>query len=214
MVKSKKRTNNSSRLRKTKNSRTNPRTFIHKSIYQKQGKYGTGTYANSNIPTGTVIIKETPHTIIGEPNTIEYKFKLIKALLKTNRPQFMDLVPLELPEEHNVIYDDALRAIHQKYFPELDKDTFILYTLKYKRNAFNLNNNPGILFFATKLNHSCNPNVKYYKEGSQMWFETKRPIKADDEIFDSYISTGDTKAERQESLRSRYGFECQCDECA
>lgn len=46
-----------------------------------------------------------------------------------------------------------------------------------------------------------------------MVFETKRDIKAGEELFDSYINCNLYKEERQAKLRKNYGFECGCDNC-
>ena len=46
-----------------------------------------------------------------------------------------------------------------------------------------------------------------------MTFETKRAVKAGEEIFDSYINTTLSKFERQEALKTRYGFDCACQKC-
>ena len=53
------------------------------------------------------------------------------------------------------------------------------------------------------------------KDGEKdcMTFKTKRPIRANEEIFDAYINGSMPKAERQLALKTRYGFDCACNKC-
>jgi len=193
--------------------------YVHKALYQKKCEYGTGTFSKMNIPKGVVIIKETPEILNSENmddvsgTSTEYGIKLIKQLLYHKKTQFIHLVPDHLDDTANVDYD-SIREYHQRYLPELDQETMVLYYMKYKRNIFKFDDKHAILFTATKMNHSCNPHVSYYKRKNQMWFETVRPIKAGEEVFDSYIFTLDDRTVRQEALRRRYGFDCQCDKCS
>ena len=146
-------------------------------------------------------------------DSTEYPFALIAQLLKTNNAKFTNLVPSTLDNTTTIDYE-TFRERHLKYLPSLTKEEATLQFMKYKRNAFSFNMNPGILFYATKLNHSCNPHVKYYpSENNIMIFETIRPINANDEVFDSYISSNLTREERQTTLMNRYGFECKCEKC-
>lgn len=186
--------------------------YKHPAIYQKEGKYGMSTFSKKNIPTGTIIIKELPNNIPDEKDD-DYPFKLIKHLLENKKEDFLNMVPNELDETMNVDYN-TIRDRHMKYLPELSEDLAKLYYMKYRRNAFGFGNNPAILFYATKLNHSCNPHVTYHKNGNCMEFETIRPIRANEEIFDSYVNTHSPKQYRQDDLLRRYGFQCNCDKCA
>lgn len=195
--------------RKTRKLKLDYLEYVYPHIYQKRGDYGMGTYTKKSIPEGTIIIKELPHNIDAE-NDDEYKYKLIRHLLDTQRDKFMDLVPLENEDDANDIYDYEK---HMKFFPELSEDLMKLYYLKYKRNAFSFDNQPCILFFSTKLNHSCESNCRYYRDKDRMIFETKRDIKPGEELFDSYISCNVPREERQKLLKSRYGFDCACSKC-
>jgi len=185
--------------------------YRYPALYQKENKYGLGTYTHKNIPKGTVIIRERPH-LLDEPYDDKYKFKLIRYLLNTHRDDFLNLVPHSLDETTNIDYRD-LEANHREFFPELDQDTMRLYYYKIMRNWFRFDEKGVILFYATKLNHSCESNVRYFKRGNNMCFETKRDIKAGEELFDSYISCFDCKEERQRQLKRRYGFDCMCKKC-
>lgn len=190
--------------------------YVHPHIYQKKGKYGIGTYARQAIPADTIIIQEFPQNI-PDANDDDYRFKLIKHLLKDGKPrrEFLQMVPTKLDDTMDVGRD--LSAGHAKYLPDLTDDEMKLYFLKIRRNAFSFENHPSLLFYSTRMNHSCNPNVRYYKDKKDnkdcMTFKTRRAIEANEEIFDSYINSSLSKTERQNALKTRYGFECACDKC-
>jgi hypothetical protein len=195
--------------RKTRKQKPKYLEYVHPAIYQKRGDFGMGTYTKKFIPKGTVIVREIPHNV-DETNDDEYKYKLMKHLLKTDRENFMNLVPLELDYPGDDIYDSEK---HMKFFPELSKDLMKLYFLKYKRNAFSFDNHPSILFFSTKINHSCDSNCSYYRDGDKMTIDLKRDVYPGEEIFDSYIPCNVQKEERQQTLKTRYGFDCACSRC-
>ena len=186
----------------------------HPALFQKEGKYGMSTYTKEDIPAGTIIIREKMkniHTLTRLSD--EYAFALIAEMLKTYEDQFKKLVPFELDATIDINYE-TIRDKHEKYLPFLSREEVIIAYAKYKRNAFSFHMNPGFLFYATKLNHSCMPHVKYYpSDNNMMVFETIRPIKANDEVFDSYINSWLPYEERQQLLMKRYGFKCRCEKC-
>ena len=185
----------------------------HPALYQKEGPYGMSTYSNQDIPVGTVIIREKIQNINSmTKESDEYPFALIAQMLKSNPTKFAKLAPTMIDNTITIEYD-TIYDKHMKYLTNLTKEDAILAYAKYKRNAFSFNTNPGFLFYATKLNHSCMPHVKYYPYENMMVFETVRPIHAGDEIFDSYINTKLPYNERQDLLMKRYGFKCQCEKC-
>jgi len=193
--------------------------YVHPHIYQKKGKYGIGTYARKAIPADTIIIQELPQNI-PDTNDDDYRFKLIKHLLEDDitRREFLQMVPTKLDDTMDIGRD--LSAGHAKYLPDLTDDEMKLYFLKIRRNAFSFENHPSLLFYSTRMNHSCNANVRYYKDTVSgdsnkecMTFKTRRPIEANEEIFDSYIDSTLPKSERQNALKIRYGFDCACDKC-
>jgi hypothetical protein len=205
----------STQRKKSKKSRTHKKrdsNFIHKALYQKKNECGLGTYTKVDLPKGTIIMKEIP-VRLDEPNDYRfYQFKLMKKLLTHHKKDFMKLVPSSI-DSHAKFDEELMKEGREKFFPELSMNLLKLYYLKYKRNAFSFDGNPGILFTATRLNHSCDPNVAYHREGNHMIFKTKHLIKAGEELFDSYISTNMGKGERKEALLRRYGFDCQCCRC-
>jgi hypothetical protein len=67
------------------------------------------------------------------------------------------------------------------------------------------------------FNHSCDPNFgRVWLRGGQrvLGFAT-RPIKAGDQIFDSYSGVfAKTTKEERSPIHNRYNFECGCEACA
>lgn len=214
LIKSAKPSISNVRSRTAKMKRSKHLTFAHPHIFQKPNAYGIGTYARKPIPKGTIIIKERPHNIATiTRDDPDYIFTLIKHLLQHKRDEFTSLVPLKLDNVTTFKYPD-IQTMHEKHLPHLSQDDALLYYTKYKRNAFRFGENPGILFYATRLNHSCNPNVSYVKDNDHMVFTTTRNLSANDEIFDSYINPNLTTSERKSVLHSRYGFHCGCEKCS
>lgn len=190
--------------------------FCHNGVCVKKSTNGMGTFATKRIPANTVMLKEKPHAL-DEPRSPEYAFKLIRRLIDNpaTKPQLESLVPLSLDpaDEHRVAPYSDLEEGHRKYLPELTPEQMRLMHAKLMRNWFSLGDRPGILFTGTRMNHSCNPNVRYSMDGDHMVFRTARPIRKNEEIFDSYISGELPYAERQAELQRRYGFQCGCDKC-
>jgi hypothetical protein len=187
--------------------------FKHKNIYQKEGTYGMSTYTNKFIPKDTIIIKEIPHNLTNtSKNDPDYVFKLIKHILDTFPNEYISMVPTNL-DDTTIIDYSTIQNQHRQYLPKLSEDQMKLYYMKYRRNAFGFGENPGILFYGTRLNHSCEPNVRYQKEKNAMVFKTTRDIQPNEEIFDSYINYMEPREFRQRELLRRYGFECRCTKC-
>jgi hypothetical protein len=203
------------RSNKTKSPGKSKLQYVHPSLYQKQNDYGLGTYTKSFIPENTIIIKEKPHNLTHITNEDpHYIILLIKHLLKNNPKEFLSIVPTNIDDQirESVNYD-TIKEGHQTHLPELSEDDMKLYYTKYRRNAFKFGNNPGFLFYGTRLNHSCEPNVSYYPSNEVMIFKTKRDIHPEEEIFDSYINYNQPKMVRQSDLKRRYGFDCGCTKC-
>ena len=190
--------------------------FCHNGICVKKSNYGLGTFATKNIPANTTILKEKPHRL-DEPRHPEYIYKLIRRLMDdpVTKPQLESLVPLSVDPAKDRVepYDETMQESHKKYLPELTPEQLQLLHTKIMRNWFSCDKQPGILFNGTRLNHSCDSNVSYHMDGDHMVFQTKRPVKKNEELFDSYINGNLPFDERQSELKRRYGFDCGCDKC-
>ena len=205
--------NNKKRLTEKKINEKNIPTkyFIH-----KQSSYGVGTFATADIPVDTIVLKETPYTLSDDGDY--YIFKLIKKFLsdKENLPHFLSLVPTKINCKNKNSYCIPYKDIeygHKEFLPQLSRSEMVLYYMKLKRNMFRFYNNPGICFIATRMNHSCNPNITYSVKGKGLVFKTLKPILKNEELFDSYIDYNLPKKERQDLLLKRYGFHCKCTKC-
>ena len=177
-----------------------------------------GTFATLDIPVGTVILKEKPYCLSSVKEKDEsYVYKLIDKFLSDKQyfKKFLSLVPQKINCDVDygcIIYED-IQNDHQKYLPQLSHTDMVLYYMKLKRNMFKFHNTPGICFIATRMNHSCDPNINYKVVGDEIVFKTIKPIYKNDEIFDSYIDYQLPKRERQKLLLERYGFHCKCTKC-
>jgi SET and MYND domain-containing protein len=192
------------KIKKTRNHRNY--------LYKMRNNYGLGIYTKIDLPEGTVIIKETP-LLSDDTFDSMYCFKLIKKALTYNNKDFLDLVPNSI-DQYAEFDDRHLQEGLDKFFPDMTMDQLKLYCMKYRRNIFNFTGKEGIIFSATRLNHSCEPNVLYSREGDKIIFKTSCPIKADEELFISYISCNMTTQERKDKLLKLYGFHCQCARCS
>jgi hypothetical protein len=201
-------------LNKTRSDRSND--HIHPSLKIKTiPGLGKGVFAAKPIKSGTVLVKETPHHLPKEPYDSEYAFKLAKHLMKVAPAEFQRLVPLRLNTDAtcDVKITPEFKESARKLFPGIPLDRVKLYILKIRRNAFQFGEVSGILFFATRMNHSCEPNVHYERRGAAMVFKAKRDIAEGEEIYDSYIYAGDPIEKRKSALLARYGFDCGCKRC-
>lgn len=65
------------------------------------------------------------------------------------------------------------------------------------------------------LNHSCAPNVFHPRTGKQQCCITIRPVKRGQQLFISYLSSNDlsTIEQRQQKLKTSWGFDCTCERC-
>ena len=210
--------------------------FISKLIKKKYYvNKGYGFEAVDNIPMNTILIKETPLIDINNieiyDDSILQMFSIIYKVMKNTdtKDKFLKLVPDKLTDNKLIIsYELLIKYINKlpetnfkKYFISLSKHDLLLYCLKYTRNAFNFTiykNNikfrtPVILTKGTIFNHSCVPNVIFFKKGHQMYFITTRDVNKGEELCDSYIDIKLNKSERQKLLFDQYGFKCQCNRC-
>eukprot|EP00013_Stygamoeba_regulata_P000928 CAMPEP_0177628930 /NCGR_PEP_ID=MMETSP0447-20121125/393_1 /TAXON_ID=0 /ORGANISM="Stygamoeba regulata, Strain BSH-02190019" /LENGTH=795 /DNA_ID=CAMNT_0019130209 /DNA_START=205 /DNA_END=2594 /DNA_ORIENTATION=- len=64
------------------------------------------------------------------------------------------------------------------------------------------------------MNHSCNPNVTVHCMHSRdLHVVARRPIKAGEEIFISYVPLNKNTAHRRRKLKGTYMFDCTCTRC-
>lgn len=67
---------------------------------------------------------------------------------------------------------------------------------------------------AATMNHSCDPNAVVSFDGPTLNVRSLKKISKDEEIIISYVDITDNPWQRQEELRERYFFTCDCAECS
>ncbi|KAI1326959.1 hypothetical protein F5Y16DRAFT_373323 [Xylariaceae sp. FL0255] len=88
-------------------------------------------------------------------------------------------------------------------------------------NSFETEDRRVIFLETSRLNHSCDPNVGYHTrierqdrhEQGRWTGWAMRDIKEGEELCISYIQIYETKEKRQNDLKERWGFDCQCSRC-
>lgn len=65
------------------------------------------------------------------------------------------------------------------------------------------------------MNHSCAPNVYHPRIGKRQHCVTIKPVKKGEQLFISYLLLGKEllKEQRQEKLKTSWGFLCECERC-
>ncbi|KAH8586054.1 hypothetical protein B0O99DRAFT_529442 [Bisporella sp. PMI_857] len=63
------------------------------------------------------------------------------------------------------------------------------------------------------VSHSCDPNAFVFFEQSQLRVRSLRPIKAGEEITQTYVDSKASVMMRQKIIKSDYFFTCECDRC-
>ncbi|TKA26514.1 hypothetical protein B0A50_05351 [Salinomyces thailandicus] len=73
----------------------------------------------------------------------------------------------------------------------------------------------GVFFEASRINHSCIPNATSQWEPSlqSLTVHAIEDIAAGEEITISYVEALRKREERQQSLKGRYNFDCDCPAC-
>ncbi|OBT87641.1 hypothetical protein VE02_02682 [Pseudogymnoascus sp. 03VT05] len=68
-------------------------------------------------------------------------------------------------------------------------------------------------FVLSFINHSCDPNAHMFIERGKLRMRSLKPIKAGDEITQTYTDLRPGVMMRRERLESEYSFTCQCNRC-
>ncbi|KAJ3320931.1 hypothetical protein HDV06_004709 [Boothiomyces sp. JEL0866] len=73
----------------------------------------------------------------------------------------------------------------------------------------------GLAFFPSAIffNHSCDPNVGYYKAKQKYEFFTVTPVKKGESLCISYLDYSTNTAERKQILKQVFHFDCGCRVC-
>ncbi|AVL94566.1 SET domain protein [Moumouvirus australiensis] len=189
---------------------------------------GRGFIAKENIPANTIILREEPDFFLEvDENTISDMFELLYKIFtsgdnnKINR--FLDLTPSTIHNFSNYfdktrkelekLKNTKLNHIYDFFKNNFDHDEVTLFCVKYMCNAFEFGNACSILYVGRIFNHSCLPNVIFYRVKNMMYFMTIVEIKKGQELFDNYVDISESKKNRQNRLLNQYGFICDCLRC-
>ena len=65
------------------------------------------------------------------------------------------------------------------------------------------------------INHSCEPNTKWFIYGHKLVYESRKDINTGEEVIISYGPSADTMPflQRQTILKTNYCFDCNCEAC-
>lgn len=80
-------------------------------------------------------------------------------------------------------------------------------------NSYRDANNFVLYITCNCFKHSCVPNALVLAFGTQMNVKALKDIKADEEVFISYIELNQTREERQQDLKKKFLDECACPRC-
>jgi hypothetical protein len=139
-------------------------------------------------------------------------------ILKLYLENINDPIIRELyPRTNDYIKTKLIKDIYiiiksDKKFNKYDKNIIELSIAKYIFNAFEgYDYGPLTLPIIAKINHSCEPNVKFRfnRDTGSMHLFAIRDIKKGEEILDSYLENKKIKSHK-EYLREHYGFICKC----
>ncbi|KAF1978903.1 SET domain-containing protein [Bimuria novae-zelandiae CBS 107.79] len=157
-------------------------------------------------------------------------------LWKHNNPQDWDrFVALADDDTPYHSYDD-LRAFTRTYLhmlaicpvtllPHITPENLFMLSSRDSHNSFGIRSleDEGSEFFgygcwpsASYFNHSCGNNIEKQRVGRVWHFRAGRYIKQGDELCITYLSGEErqmSKGKRMKTLKTNWGFECQCERC-
>jgi len=156
---------------------------------------GMGVIATRDIKVGELILKETPFLVSTHDNdwpTLEQAVNKLSPYQKAMFDSHCTSTPYDhLPKPLNIFKTNAFR---------LAMDT----------------QQSGLFDEGSRFNHSCRPNCSSHWDVEQgvRWFIANREIRKGEEIEITYGDIRRAKSERQEWLKTTFGFECACEACS
>lgn len=169
-----------------------------------------------NIIKDDVIIIEYPKYNLYGMEMINREKQILKIYIDNinNNDQIIkDLYPRTFQYKKTKLIKSIYKLIKDDIkFNVYDKDLIDLCIAKYIFNAFEgYDFGPLTLPIIAKINHSCQPNVKFNfnRETGSMYLYAKRDIKKGEELFNSYLENKKIESHK-EYLQEHYGFVCNC----
>ncbi|SMQ54278.1 unnamed protein product [Zymoseptoria tritici ST99CH_3D7] len=177
---------------------------------------GFGLFAISDISAGTRIICETP--LLEIPQNQLHSAWLYYCKLTPQAKAIYDALCDFAPS--NLDFDQAVR-IPNDCPDKAGMWAAQVHAMKiFSVNSFRLyNGHLGVFALASRLNHSCVPNVHFHSNAQlgKSTVHAARDIQAGEELLGNYIGAQiayKTRAQRTKHLHLNYGFLCQCPACS
>lgn len=105
------------------------------------------------------------------------------------------------------IPDIELDTMAWKYALRLECNSFNLWDQNYERRSM------GIYQRASRLNHSCIPNLVREQHGNTLVFSALTHIYKNNEFTFSYIPLTYERTKRKDLLVTYFQFDCKCERC-
>lgn len=197
--------------------------FYHQGVQvQNAGSKGKGVFATTQIPAGTLLLREEALQITFETKNREIGSKDFFKPLKDNERYWEQVVKANLQELNREAYIPAPKRFERlsklpNFPPNLG--TFLRHALQVpQRNSTNEMRAFGLEL--SKYNHSCIPNAAWHAWsfdsqpiGVGVELRAMRIIQPGDEISISYSQVMMERDERQRKLNAVYHFDCRCSTC-
>ncbi|KAL2042800.1 hypothetical protein N7G274_004559 [Stereocaulon virgatum] len=182
---------------------------------------GIGMFATHFIPRGTRILREPPLLLLEKCHGEEIYHVPLKfqQLSPTAQASYLSLAATTNAERDpgRLEWLQILSAtsIHAELDLSMDIRQRILQI--FETNSFSADAGSAIVYEASRMNHSCTPNVYHnwnaaLGERGELTVHAIRDILPGEEILTSYINICAYQFARQEQL-NRYGFQCDCAAC-
>lgn len=182
------------------------------------GNRGLGIFALEDIPAGARILDESPLLIM--LSGVGMRSSIIRSfweLSEENKTTFLGLSHRNLEHETDPSHEDNSDGSNDNANGAKIINIFETNALGIEVSAVNEPHNFAALCpLASRLNHSCTPNVfcAFNESTENHTVHAIRAIKAGDELYNSYIKGSYlTTSKRQDEL-DKWAFRCTCPACS
>ncbi|KAH6661182.1 hypothetical protein BKA67DRAFT_654314 [Truncatella angustata] len=197
-------------------------TFIRSELYEERETAGAGiaVFATAFIPAGTRIFCEEELIQVSDEFEQPEIYDTVTSLSEEKQAAYFGLAAssksmkdvgwindLRKSCEGEAESFNALVEAHEMAWSIYETNRF---TLRLSSGEFKI----GIYHKASRLNHSCAPNVfhRYNSRINRMTIHALRDIQPGDELNTSYIDICHPTAVRRQMLKG-WGFHCGCSAC-
>ena len=184
-------------------------------IRHTDGK-GLGVFAKRDIERGTRIMCEEPLISIENKDDVTGMIQGFILLDPDQKALFLSLHRGN-DEAREALIETVVRERHGSCMDKVSGMPIqwqVRITRAFDVNSFQKIKGSAIYPKASRLNHSCTPNVNHFWNSSlgRETVTTTRDVKVGEEILISYVRLCRTREQRHEQLQP-YGFRCICLAC-